>query len=185
MMMFGGSPHMVAAPPRLAQKTSEMIHGNGVKPQNTAQLQRYGSQKKHHSNAVDEHGKKCRHAHEAEQKRNYLIPNRFGQRKAQPAEKSGVAKAFHHYHHARNKEDGGPVDACSTTLRGTIPEADGKDCAQIQGVPDCLHTVHTQTKYQHQKSAGKSYVLTFKLVKDNQGKHSHKDSDRNDLSYHF
>ena len=29
MMMFGGSPHMVAEPPRLAQKISERIMGTG------------------------------------------------------------------------------------------------------------------------------------------------------------
>ena len=29
MMMFGGSPHMVAAPPRFAQKISERIIGTG------------------------------------------------------------------------------------------------------------------------------------------------------------
>lgn len=29
MMMFGGSPHMVAEPPKLAQKISEMIMGTG------------------------------------------------------------------------------------------------------------------------------------------------------------
>ena len=29
MMMFGGSPHIVAAPPRLAQKISERIIGTG------------------------------------------------------------------------------------------------------------------------------------------------------------
>ena len=31
MMMLGGSPHMVAAPPRLAQKTSDRIIGTGSK----------------------------------------------------------------------------------------------------------------------------------------------------------
>ena len=30
MMMLGGSPHMVAEPPRLAQKISEMIMGMGL-----------------------------------------------------------------------------------------------------------------------------------------------------------
>ena len=30
MMMFGGSPHMVAAPPRFAQKISAMIIGTGL-----------------------------------------------------------------------------------------------------------------------------------------------------------
>ena len=29
MMMFGGSPHIVAAPPRLAQKISDRIIGTG------------------------------------------------------------------------------------------------------------------------------------------------------------
>ena len=29
MMMFGGSPHMVAEPPKLAQKISEIIIGTG------------------------------------------------------------------------------------------------------------------------------------------------------------
>ena len=30
MMMFGGSPHMVAEPPRFAQKISERIMGTGL-----------------------------------------------------------------------------------------------------------------------------------------------------------
>ena len=30
MMIFGGSPHMVAEPPRFAQKISEMIIGTGL-----------------------------------------------------------------------------------------------------------------------------------------------------------
>ena len=31
MIIFGGSPHMVAEPPRLAQKISAMITGTGLK----------------------------------------------------------------------------------------------------------------------------------------------------------
>ena len=32
MMTFGGSPHMVAEPPRFAQKISDRITGTGSKP---------------------------------------------------------------------------------------------------------------------------------------------------------
>ena len=37
MMMLGGSPHMVALPPKLAQKNLRQDHGNRVEAQGAAQ----------------------------------------------------------------------------------------------------------------------------------------------------
>ena len=66
-------------------------HRDGVKAQDLRQLQRDGRQKQHDRDAVDEHGQKRGHGHEAYQQRHDMIVRGFGQRQAQPAEEPGFA----------------------------------------------------------------------------------------------
>lgn len=62
MMIFGGSPHIVAEPPRFEQKISEMS-SESDKMQKMRQLYRDRCQKKNNGNTVDKHRQKRRHQH--------------------------------------------------------------------------------------------------------------------------
>ena len=55
-MMLGGSPHIVAEPPRFAQKISERIIGTGFEFQEFGKLDGYGCQEQDNRDTVDEHG---------------------------------------------------------------------------------------------------------------------------------
>ena len=81
-------------------------HRNGVKAQDLRQLQRDGREKQHDRDAVDEHGQKRRHGHEAQQQRHDVVVRELCQRQAQPAEEAGFAETLDHNHHTGDEEDG-------------------------------------------------------------------------------
>ena len=108
---------MVAAPPRFAQKTSDRIIGTGPKHRICASSSVTVARKQHDRDAVDEHGQKRGHGHEAHQQRHDMIVRGFGQRQAQPTEEAGFAEALDHDHHTGDEEDGRPADGSQALRR--------------------------------------------------------------------
>lgn len=58
-MMLGGSPHIVAEPPRFAQNISDKIIGTGLNLSSFASSTVTAARNKNYGNTVDEHCKKC------------------------------------------------------------------------------------------------------------------------------
>ena len=97
---------------------------------------------------------------------------------AEPAEEAGFRHAFYHNHHARDKDNGSPINAGRAFFRAAcrIPEADGENAPEVEGFCDCVHASHREAEdaCQSQDAACQCYMVPFNLVHHNQDEHSNK-----------
>ena len=110
-------------------------HRHGVELHRLRQLERDGGEKEHDRDAVDEHRKHRRKAHEADEQRHHMVVNELCERQAQPAEEARLTKPLDHDHHARDEENGGPVDARRALLARPVPEGQLKKRAKVERFP--------------------------------------------------
>ena len=161
-------------------------HRNGVKAQDLRQLQRDGREKQHDRDAVDEHGQKRGHGHEAQQQRHDVVVRELCQRQAQPTEEAGFAEALDHDHHTGDEEDGRPVDAGACALRSAVPEVGAEDRTEVQSIFDRVPAVHADAEHDHEHEGctAKGDILALEFVHDDERKHADEDDSRKDLSSH-
>ena len=115
-----------------------------------------------------------------------MVVNELCERQAQPAEEARLAKPLDHDHHARDEEDGGPVDARRALLTGSVPEVRREERAEIERLPDRRGRVHTnaEDENKYQRSADERNDMALELIEDDQKEHPEKNTDRNDLRKH-
>ena len=175
MMMFGGSPHMVAEPPRLAQKISAMIIGTGLNfrslPSSTVAAARNRitvmlsmnmarmllfTMKTMKSGTVRYFTSLASSRQSQRKKPAFPIPSTIS---IMPAMNRMVDQLI-------PEED-------SPGFSRLIPEADGEKILQAEGIPDRRGAFHADAEYQHQhqKPADEGYNMPLDLFTDNQKKH--------------
>ena len=111
MMMFGGSPIRVAAPPMFEAKTSAIRNGHRIDPQSIAHQQGDGCDEQHGGDVVQQ-GR----GHRRDQHQQHHHPSRrclraLGGPDGGELEHAGPAQHRDDDHHAEEQEDDVPVDA--------------------------------------------------------------------------
>ena len=154
IMMFGGSPIRVAAPPMFEAKITPSRYGSGIHLEVVREVQEHGRHEQDRGHVVEQGRDDRREDHEEDEEPERAVPGGPGRADREPVEEARVAGERDDHHHPGKEQEGVEVEVVGDPVPGDEPGSDRDHPARDRRDRAMDPLVHDQRVYHEKERDG-------------------------------